>query len=173
VKVSLQIAGLDEINTSLRQLKAATARNVVKRALTNAVKPVRDRAQANAPVATGQLRSSISIVGGFVNNTGKAEYAAVLRKGGSKEEARSALRDARRNAGGSGRTIRVQVVASARYSSLVEFGTKKAAAQPFMRPAFDATKELVIASLGNEIRSEIEKSVARSAKRAAKLTAKG
>lgn len=46
---------------------------------------------------------------------------------------------------------------------LVEFGSIHGPAQPFLRPAFDATKQTVIESIARELRASIEKA-ARSVK---------
>lgn len=65
-----------------------------------------------------------------------------------------------------------------RKGHLIEFGTaphwignrfhRGARAFPFLRPAFEATKDVVIQILGREIGPELEKQAARVAKKAAK-----
>lgn len=43
-----------------------------------------------------------------------------------------------------------------KYAHLIEFGTRHSPAQPFMRPAFEATKSQAIKLLADKIREEIE-----------------
>jgi hypothetical protein len=47
------------------------------------------------------------------------------------------------------------------------------AAHPFMRPAYEADKAAVLASISDQLKAEIDKSVARAQRKAARLAAKG
>ena len=53
------------------------------------------------------------------------------------------------------------------HAHLVEFGTSKMAAQPFLRPAWDATKDKVLASISDEIWKALAKSAKTLARKAA------
>ena len=48
---------------------------------------------------------------------------------------------------------------------LVEFGSVHGGAQPFLRPAFDTTKELVARNFAGELRKQIDKAAAKYASR--------
>ena len=54
-----------------------------------------------------------------------------------------------------------------------EFGSVKQAAQPYMRPAWEATKGAVLDGIKGSLRTEIDKAAKRAAARALRLAAKG
>lgn len=58
------------------------------------------------------------------------------------------------------------------YGHLQEFGTVHHAAQPFMRPAWLATRLMVLQSIRGELADQVKKAAMRAAKRAAKLAGK-
>src|SRR5690606_2714705 len=105
-----------------------------RRVLVQAGQPMAARMAALAPddPATGapDLKTSIIVSAKLKNEVGNPEYSAVLKGGGSKAEAVSAMRDARRAAGG-GTFASVYVGPAARifYAHLVEFGV-----QPHYQP---------------------------------------
>lgn len=59
----VRVKGLSELNQFLQQLPAKVERNVLRGALRAGAKPVRQEAQARAPVDTGTLRAGIVIKG--------------------------------------------------------------------------------------------------------------
>lgn len=176
VGISIRVDGLKELDKNLATLSKATARGVLRRTLVQAAKPMVAAAQAKAPRDTGVLASSIT-AGARVNNVaGKAEFAAVMRSGGSKGEAVQALRDARRSAKDSASFAEVFVGPAVRPKSepknrVLEFGGGRGdrAPQPFMRPAWDQTKGQVLDRIKDELALQISKAAARAALRAAKI----
>ena len=59
------------------------------------------------------------------------------------------------------------------YASHVEFGTVVAPAQPYMRPAWESTKDDALRLIQQGLKIEIGKAAARAERRAAKLAAGG
>lgn len=101
-----------------------------------------ESAKERVPVATGNLKNS-----GYVSTKTKSSY--IKRRGWKRE--RKPLED-----GG------VVIAFSAPHSHLVEFGTKKMAAKPYLRPALDELK----GKIGKSITVSLSKSVARKLKAA-------
>ena len=148
----LKLTGFKEMDLVLRQLPNRTAKNVADRAIKNALAPV-------AAAANGMLPKGMPpvIVNKKLNKSQSREFR------GTESE-----------------TVRVMFVGSpSPRAHLEEFGTGPRfhksgkyvgimRARPFMRPAWDATKQQVLDRLKADLASEIEKAVGRIAKKAAK-----
>lgn len=177
--VKVRVEGLKELDKALGELSKAAARNALRRALIKAAEPMRSAAERNAPVDTGALKRSIILTSKIDNRAGKAEFAAVMKSGGTKAQAVQALRDARR-AKGIGESF-AEVFMGPRKAGkqasikamVQEFGSHKQSAQPYMRPAFDGQAPAVIDGIRGELSAEIDKAVKRARARAAKKAAKG
>lgn len=169
----MKIEGLREVEHSLKELPKATQGNVIKRAMTKAAEPMREAAENFAPVRTGRLKGNIVVSARAVNNVGKAEFASAMRAGKGIDAARAALREARRN---SDKKSHIELFMGPTreiwYAHFPEFGTKKMSAKPFMRPAFDAYKEVVVSMVKDLLWAEIAKAAARLARKTARLAAK-
>ncbi len=158
--ISVSVSGLSDLDRALGNLSKATARNVLTRTLTKAAEPIRDEAKRLAPVKTGKLRDSIMISAKVKNKVGNAEYSAAMRAGLGKEAARSALLAARKAGKGTGSFAEVYVgpargAGVIRYAHIVEFGSIDTAMQPYMRPAWDSTKDQALALIKDELASQI------------------
>lgn len=172
--VHVKVEGLKELDAALGDLSKGAARGALRRALIKAAEPMRAAAERNAPELTGDLKGSIIVTSKIDNRAGKAEYAAVMKGGGTKAQAAGALRDARR-AKGIGENFAEAYLGPAKGGKrraikaiVQEFGSRKQAAQPYMRPAFDAEAQNVINGIKSELSTEIDKSVRRARARAAK-----
>lgn len=142
---TLTMEGLAELQTTLRQLPDATARNVMRRVLLQAAAPIADAAAARAPVRTTALKISITESTRLSTNQ-RREY----RKADPND-------------------VEVYVGAGALpQAHLQEYGTSTNPAQPFMRPAWDMQKEGAFHSIKDLLWKEIEKAVQRRARKAAK-----
>lgn len=161
MKLSVSVSGLAALDKALGNLPKATARNVVKRTLEKAAVPMVDEARRLAPIGdTGKLHDSIAVSSRVKNKVGMAEYGAAMRAGLGTAAARSALRQARRNSPGSGAFAQVFIGPSKGkgvlgYASAVEFGTVKMPPKPYMRPAWDATKDRCLSIIKGELRDQI------------------
>lgn len=176
--VRVKVEGLKELDAALGELSKGAAKGALRRALIKAAEPMRAAAERNAPKLTGDLQSSIIVTSKIDNRAGKAEYAAVMRGGGTKAQAVGALRDARR-AKGIGESFAEAYLGPAKGAKrraikavVQEFGSRKQAAQPYLRPAFDGEAKNVINGIKSELSTEIEKSVRRARARAAKKAGK-
>lgn len=179
MKTVVHVHGLKELDARLGQLTKATARNVLRRVLVKAGQPIADAAKAIVHRDTGELHDSITVSSRIKNTTGNAEYNAVMRDGGTKEEAGAALREARAASRGTGSFAEVQVgPAQARTKQdaikriVEEFGSVDRPPHPYMRPAWEAKKGEALNVIKRELGGEIDKAVARIAKRAAAKAAR-
>lgn len=146
MKLSGELIGADDLENALKQLPKSMAKSVLRRALIKAAEPTETLAREMAPRgATGNLKISIDA---------KTQLKA-SQKRGAKIDGVEAFIGATTPKGA--------------HAHLVEFGTAHSAPHPFMRPAWDATKNKVLAS----IRSEIWKALAKSARTLARKALKG
>lgn len=159
----MKISGIDGVLEALAELKKATAKNVVKRAVIEAAQPMADDAKAKAPRDEGDLAEGISVTPQIV--AAQAQYS---RKPG-KEEVRAFV----------GPNYKPGAPGYAPHAHLVEFGTGprttkdgrstgQMPAQPFLRPAFDANKQVFIDRVGAALWAEIDKVRKRMARKNAK-----
>lgn len=150
--VKVRLDGFREFDRALGQLPKATARNVLRRTLMKAAKPIDDDASARAPFLQGGLQRSV--VAG-------TRLTASQRTGGPKLTA-NGYRSAAKN------SVEVHVGTKLSKGIFMEFGTFKDAAQPFMTPAWEANKNHALDIIKANLKTEIEKSAARLAKKRAK-----
>lgn len=148
----LKLTGFKELEIALKKLPLATARRVADRAMKESLAPV-------ASAANGMLPKGMPPV--------------IVEKKLNKSQARQFR-------GQESNTVRVMFVGSPSPGShLTEFGTGPRyhksgkytgvmGARPFMRPAWDSTREEVLRRLGADIGLQIEKAFGRIAKKAAK-----
>jgi HK97 gp10 family phage protein len=169
--MTISTSGFRALDQALAELPKSTARSVLIRTLKKAGQPIADEASRLAPVDTGKLRDRIIVSARLKNKVGGAEFAAAMRAGLGKAAAVSALRQARRDAGGG--SFAEMFVGPARgvlaYAHLVEFGTVKNPPKPFMRPAWDGNKRQALDIIRRELGTEIimaAKRLARSKKSA-------
>lgn len=184
--VTVRIEGLAEIDQALAELSKAAARGALRRALIKAAQPTVEMARRLAPddPKTGppDLHTSITASAKSKRAKGRVgdkEYYTVMDQGGTRAEARQALIAARRAAASIGKeSFAVVYVGPAQGSkrnaikSIVqEFGSFNQPARPYMRPAWEATKQQVLDGLKDILRQEVDKSVARARARALKKAA--
>lgn len=145
------------------ELKTATARNVARRVLRKAAQVFVDDAKRRVPRDTGSLADSFRVAS---SDAGKQAFANTLRDGGTRAQAVSALRDARR---ASSSTIEL-LAGPGRHpqAHMQEFGTVHHGAQPYMRPAWDSTQDEMLALVTRDLAAEVEKAVARARRKAAR-----
>lgn len=105
------LKGLAEIEKEFKKLEAKTHRRILLKAVRKAARILRDRAKENAPVDTGTLKKSIAV--------------KTLRK--IENHLASVIVGARHG---------IDEKFDAFYAHIVEWGSYKMAAQPFLEPAF-------------------------------------
>lgn len=146
-KATFKIEGLAELDAALEELPKATARNVLARVLKEQGKPIRDDGERNAPRLKGGLKQSYTV------STKLSRRQKNLNKKESMVEVYIGPGPAPKG---------VQT----------EFGNAHQAAQPHLRPAFDANVMGVLKKIKDNLADEIEKARKRLAKKAERLAAK-
>ena len=145
----MKVEGLKAVQTALRQLPDATAKNVMRRVLREAGKPIAETARQLAPFEDGDLRDSIAVSTKLSKSQRKKH-----RKGGKDD-------------------VEVFVGAGPHpQAHLQEFGTSNHPAQPFLRPAWDKHKRAVLDGIKEAMWTEIRKAADRLARKAARAAAK-
>lgn len=141
--MKVRLEGFADLDKALGQLGKATGRNVLRRAGIEALQPMAQDAARRAPELFGDLSESIS--------------ASTRRPRRHRKEAE----------------VEVYMGPDQNPAAhLQEFGTKHHGPQPFMRPAWDAGKGEVLASLKESLGTQIGKAAKRQAKKQARLIAK-
>lgn len=144
---TFKIEGLKELDEALSELPKATERNILKRALTNAGKPIADDAEREARKLSGKLKRSFGV------NT------KLSRRQKSKLHKESA--------------VEVYAGPGALAQAITEeFGTSSQAAHPTMRPSWDRNKMRSLGMIRDEIKIELDKAIARAERKAARIAAK-
>lgn len=153
----IKVEGLAQLEQALFQLgSTSTARRVGQRALLVAAEPMVDAIRALAPKDKGMLAESVKAQASTKNRS--ADTAEVVIGIDGSVQPPTVL--TRKRGKGQYRDPGVMGVAV-----LQEFGDSKMAANPFLRPGFDATAEAVILRAGQTLGPEIEKAAARQARR--------
>lgn len=143
-KRDIELIGDKKLIKKLKALSAATAKKVVRPAIEKAVKVVAKEAKRLAPEQTKLLKKSIgqrvktykhsgAIVGIIGPRTGFKKEVIVDGKG--------------------------EVRNPTKYAHLVELGTSKRAAQPFLRPALENKRSAALAILRSDIAKNIDKQI--------------
>lgn len=143
------LEGFSELDKALGQLPKATAKNVLRRTLIKAAKPVDDAASEAAPFLTGGLQKSV-ITGSKL----------------TRSQARGAFIQT------SNYYAEIHVGTSLGRGMFQEFGTFKDQPQPWFRPAWEGHKDQALSIIKVTLGEEIEKAAKRYAKKLAKGTAK-
>lgn len=144
-KVTVKIEGLKELDQALGQLPKSTAKATLRRVLKEAGEPMARAARAGAPVDEHYLYESIDV----------STRLNPRQRSLHKDEG--------------GRAFQEMFVGTNNPAGVQqEFGNEHNPAQPFMRPAWDATKQQTLDLIANSLWGEIEKSAQRLARKAAK-----
>ncbi|WP_085025289.1 HK97-gp10 family putative phage morphogenesis protein [Ensifer aridi] len=147
MRVKVKVEGFRELDKALQQLKRATAKGVARRVLQKAGEPIAEAGRDNAPLGpTGNLKASYGV--------------------GTKLTKRQAKLHRKQS------PVEVFVGPNDPAAIQTEFGNQHQAAEPHLRPAWDAKKDRALEIIGEELAGEIEKAAARAARRAARLARK-
>lgn len=174
---SVQLSGFSDLEAKLKELPELVAKRATVRAMKRAGDVMAQDMRSRAPRGpTGRLAESIRISAKSRNLTGLAEYAGALSAGGTHRDARAALRAARSGGDSAGTRIFMLIGSTAPHAHLVERGTAARyhksgksvgvmPAEPFVLPAFLATKDQVLTAIKSEITVEVGKAKTRIAKK--------
>lgn len=150
MNVTVEVKGLAELQAKLLELPGKVERHVVRKAVSDGAAVVRDEMKARAPVYTGEvadghpppgtLRKAVFEKFDAANShDGLTTYIVGVRHGKKMQ-----------HVGKKNRNL------DAYYFFMVEFGTVKMAAHPFMRPAFDAKRETAAQTIIDDLGRGIE-----------------
>lgn len=142
MKTTVRIDGLENLDRKLAKLAKALPETVQKAALAEGGEIIASEARLLVPVDSGNLRDSITV--------------SDERLGGA----------FKMDSGLGSRSVQVFIGPRTRggrpdgfYGHMVEFGTVKMAAQPFMRPAFDSTEGQVRSRIASELQMQVSKAI--------------
>ena len=141
---SKNLTGFRELAAALKQLPQRVARKHLRGSNAKGAQLVRNKARELAPKDTGEMVKDIQIKRERSEGDHVASHSVFVRSG-----KRSRLSGRARN-----------VDKDSFYWRFVEFGTVKMAAQPFLRPAFEAEKEAAVDAIGAELDKRIQQEAA-------------
>lgn len=124
----LKLDGFGQLHRKLDRLEAKTGKKVVRRALRTGAKLIHAEAKALVPVDEGELKRTLKVRAAKTSRRSKSFGVAVITDASAFE------------------------VPDAAHHAAVEYGTADAAAQPYMRPAFDNKKAQALGVVTAEIK---------------------
>jgi len=134
--VKMEVHGLKELERKLLEMSPKLAKNALRAAVAAGARVVAAEARKNVPVDSGTLRRSIYTKQIREESGDTQQTFYVGARQGKKEQAKN--RDGW-------------------YFPFVEFGTEKMAARPFMRPAFESTKDAAVQAIKTRLAERIDK----------------
>lgn len=143
MKVTVTVEGLRELDKALSAFTERKRRSIGRKALDSGGQITAKAARALAPVDEGDLREGIDVSG------------TLSRRQRSQHQKRSEQE-------------RFVGPGTHPQAHLREFGGDGHAPDPYMRPAWDQTKNQVLQRIGDELWLGVEKEVKRAARRAAR-----
>lgn len=136
VAINLHVQGLDKLLDKLNAEKGGTAAKAALRSgLRAGANLMLKAAKARAPVDTGLLQKSLKVIAMKRSRKAKGRIGLII---GTNSKNNLFV----------GKTF---------YAGMQEYGTSKMPARPFMRPAFDATKDAAIEVIKTKVATEVEK----------------
>lgn len=132
--IDISIFGDKALSAKLAAMPLKVQKKITRQALRQGGKRVRDEARRLAPVDTGALKKSI-----------KVRAAKNLRRGSFGISVQTGTRA----------ELGISPEAKFYYPAVLEFGGRGHEAQPFLRPAMDATRAEVLSLIKNSIREAL------------------
>lgn len=131
IGVDIKVEGLRELDRQLSSLSASVGSKVLRGALMDSATPLVKEMKERVPVANGNLKRTIG-KRSSVNRRGERNQATAV--------------------------VSVGAVRKGSWKAhFVEFGTSRNRAQPFIRPALDATQDKVLSRFKERLKKRIEK----------------
>ncbi len=148
---TVKVEGLAELGKALRELPGRVARNGLRASVYAGAKVVRDEARAQAPKAAQSL-------GANQPPPGTLKRSVIMKhirelSGGGRQTFYVLVRHGKkyRNQGKRGNLSQ-----DAWYWRFVEFGTRKMAARPFLRPALESRRREAVDAIKERLTQRIE-----------------
>lgn len=157
MSVKVKIEGLKEAQVALRKLPDATAKSVLRRIGKKRLKPVADKARDNVSEDEGHLKESITV-------------STRLTKSQRRQHRKINSNDVEvfAGAGSNPQAIWIEFGTGERRQKKTGKSVGKIDAHPFMRPAWDAAKRMILVGIRKDLWTEIRKAAARLARKALK-----
>ncbi len=147
--VSIHVEGLEALRRNLRQLPLDVQANVLSKAVEAGAVVIRDDAKPRVPLLRiadarrirGLLQRMVLATRGVRRDSEAAAFVTVKRlsKGAVAKFKKASGKGAASNPN------------DPWYWRFIEFGTSKAAAQPYLRPAFESKKEAAVEAIKKEL----------------------
>lgn len=145
--MKVKVEGLRQLGEALEQFKPSTSKNIMRRAGRAGLAPFDEAWRENAPEMTGKLAESGSV-------------GSKLSRSQRRQRERETTVEVFAGPGPHPKAVQQ------------EFGNSLHPAQPFVRPAWDATKHEALEIVKSELGAEIDKAAQRAARKAARLARK-
>lgn len=158
VRADFKIEGLKEMDAVLKDLGESQSKAILRRTLRQLGKPIADDARELAPIDN-------------TRDDGPHLYETIGVSSSLDPKHRRRMRGQRKMTGG---TVQMYVGPgkNAFHAHLQEFGTEHHGAQPFMRPAWDKNKGLLMGRLKDLLWQNIQRRIRLNAKAAARAALK-
>lgn len=155
---TVKLDGFRELDSTFYDLGKTLGKNVLRRVGRAALEPMADHARAIVAERTGTLKRQITVGTTLARSQRSAKPTRAPGGGNFKQDAQN---DVRVHMGPGQDPAAIQE----------EFGNAHQAADPFMRPAFDAEAQNTIQRVAGGLWPEIERAAAKRARKAAKKAA--
>jgi len=147
MEVTTKITGLKELERQLLKLEKKVSGKVLRNAARTALRPMQKAAKRNAPKSTTT----------YLRWTRKGSYPVWTKPGALRKSIRLSARLNKRGVGKTAVTAKVSAGSKdAFYAHMVERGTVKMPAQPFMMPAFAGHKRESLDLFSKDLKKRID-----------------
>lgn len=158
--ITVRVEGLEEVERKLKLLPERIGRNAMRRALRRGANVIRDAARNNAkriddPETSEDIAKNIAVQGG--GRSREREAGGVMMRVGVRGGAKSRKGGGTYNVGGS----KTNPGGDTWYWRLVEFGTSRTRAQPFMQPAAASSAGKASSVITDAMKVELDKELAK------------
>jgi len=127
-----EVIGMDKLLHSLKVFPERVQKNVLSGAVRAGTKPILTEAKIRVPKDTGNLKKSLGVIKRRSRDKTKLRFSITPRKGGKNDGF---------------------------YAHMIEFGTSRQQAQPFMRPAFENKANECLSAVKDYMAKRIEKEI--------------
>lgn len=150
LQINIDPKEIQEITRRLELLKARYAKNAMRRALRRGAAIIRDTARENAkriddPQTARKIWKNLAVVSG--GSRSEQRYGGLVIKVGVRGGAKSTKKGTKTSLAGGNTT----------HWRFIEYGTSRARAKAFFRPAFQSSGEKAIQQIVKDMRAELDK----------------
>ena len=147
----IQIRGVEQISASLSRLERRTRTKYVRKAVRRGANLIRDEARLRVRKRSGALESRI------VSSSDRSRDRSIIKAKVHVRGGPAAVKYHKRLGRTNEQGLVTKRILPRRYAHLIEFGSKRAPAYPFMRPAVDFKKGEVPREIAVSLREDLRK----------------